>query len=297
MGRRGALHDLFVKYPLIGKIARETWYNITVPNKKPRQLIKFEFHVAEHCNLNCKCCDNFSPLAEKEFINFDVFCRDIERMSKIFKGEAEQITLIGGEPLLNEEICDIIKMCREHFPKCKLRIGTNGLLLKSMKEDFWKTCHESDTEIAVSYYPITLDMEGIKKIAEKYTVNVIFEIENGSITENYTQLVPLDLKGKQNPKLNFKMCPKASNCVLLKNGKLYTCSLIPNIVHFNRFFDENLPLSERDYIDIYENLTSEEILKLLVTVPDFCRYCNFANAEYGIKWDITKYERSEWAEG
>ena len=27
-----------------------------------------EVHLAEHCNLNCKGCSHFSPLAEKEFI-------------------------------------------------------------------------------------------------------------------------------------------------------------------------------------------------------------------------------------
>ena len=77
---RGKLHEYFLKYPRIGKKVRELFYMITVPSKKEREKIKFEIHLAEHCNLNCKCCNNFSPLANEEYLNYDIFLRDIQRM-------------------------------------------------------------------------------------------------------------------------------------------------------------------------------------------------------------------------
>ena len=30
-----------------------------------RRKMSFEIHLAEHCNLNCKGCDNYSPVAEE----------------------------------------------------------------------------------------------------------------------------------------------------------------------------------------------------------------------------------------
>ena len=141
-------------------------------------------------------------------------------------------------------------------------------------------------EISVSYYPIKLEIEKIKSVAKKNNVEIKFEIENGTITENYTERIPLDLEGKQNKKLNFKMCYKSNNCIQLKDGKLYTCSLIPNIVHFNNYFCENLDITE----------SKEEIIKKLNTPPAFCKYCDWANMESGIKWGISKKDKEEWAE-
>lgn len=93
---RGKMHELFLRFPKLGKIFRELWYMFSIPNKKPRERIKFELHLAEHCNLNCKCCNNFSPLAKAEYLDLEVFRKDIRRMHELFGGEAEQITLMGG---------------------------------------------------------------------------------------------------------------------------------------------------------------------------------------------------------
>lgn len=293
---RGKLHEYFLKYPRIGKKVRELFYMITVPSKKEREKIKFEIHLAEHCNLNCKCCNNFSPLDNEEYLNYDIFLRDIQRMKELFGGEAEQITLMGGEPLLNRDICNIICKVRHAFSKCKLVVVTNGILLLNMPIDFWTCCFDNQVEISVSYYPIKLEIEKIKSVAKKNNVEIKFEIENGTITENYTERIPLDLEGKQNKKLNFKMCYKSNNCIQLKDGKLYTCSLIPNIVHFNNYFCENLDITEDDYVDIYKAKSKEEIIKKLNTPPAFCKYCDWANMESGIKWGISKKDKEEWAE-
>ena len=77
---------------------------LSLPLKPKRTKIRFEVHIAEHCNLNCKSCNNFSCIAEPEFVDVEEFRKDFARMGEIFSHECEQIYLIGGEPLLNPDI-------------------------------------------------------------------------------------------------------------------------------------------------------------------------------------------------
>ena len=44
-----------------------------------KDKIRFIVDIVDHCNLNCKCCGHFSPLAQKSFL-------DKETFEKIFVG-------------------------------------------------------------------------------------------------------------------------------------------------------------------------------------------------------------------
>jgi len=43
--------------------------------------------------------------------------------------QPKNLTLIGGEPLIHPRIYDIIRTARQYFPKTRIEIATNGLLL------------------------------------------------------------------------------------------------------------------------------------------------------------------------
>ena len=47
-------------------------------------------------------------------------------------------------------------------------------------------------------------------------------------------------KGQCDPRRSFYKCFLANECIMLKDGKLYTCTLIPNIEHFNKHFKKKL---------------------------------------------------------
>lgn len=51
-----------------------------------RKKIKFEVHITEHCNLNCKYCFHFSPLAKEEYLTLEEYERDLARLSELFGG-------------------------------------------------------------------------------------------------------------------------------------------------------------------------------------------------------------------
>lgn len=266
-------------------------YNINSSERKlkPSKLLKFEVHLADHCNLNCKYCDHFSPLADKKFLDTAVFEKDCKRISELTNGRIESLLLLGGEPLLHPDIGIIINTSRKYFKKCSIIIYTNGILLLKQNEMFWKSCHENRAVIAISGYPISLDNNAIKKKSTKYNVKIIFLTRVKTMYKMH-----LDIEGRQDIGNSFKKCKRSNRCIFLEDGKLYTCTLIPNIKYFNTHFSKNLEISESDYIDIYQAKNVREILEFLCKPVPFCRYCNTNKYENGLAWGISKKEISEW---
>ena len=80
----------------------------------------------------------------------------------------------------------------------------------------------------------------------------------------------------------------------LKEGKIYPCTCIPNICHFNHYFNKNLEVTKDDYIDIYEVDDVKEIEDFLDKAVPFCAYCDVSNRTSGKKWDTSKREIEEW---
>lgn len=246
--------------------------------------------LSEHCNLNCTQCDHFSPLADEKFYNLADFKKDLERLSFLTNGNINKIALEGGEPLLCPEITEYIKIARENFKKTNIIIITNGILLNKMNEEFYNCLKENNIGLEITKYPINVDYEKIKNSAFKYGINL--KMLNETIKTSHK--VPLDLEGKQDTRESFMNCWHANNCVFLKEGKLFTCTIAPNIEHFNKFFNKNLELNKNEGIDIFKAQSMDEILAFLSRPIPFCRYCKVKERSFGHKWRISKKEITEW---
>jgi hypothetical protein len=196
---------------------------------KRRKLLRFDVQLADHCNLNCKGCGNFSPIAPKCFLDKEVFDKDCERLSTLTEGILEDIYLFGGEPLLHPEITGIIKIARKHFPKTDISILTNGLLLLKMNDEFWNCCRENNIKITITKYPVKIDIAAIKEKAKKALVRLEVFYED---TERTFFFRPLNPESSVNPKKNFMLCSEANRCIILRNGKL-ACTTASNIDFIN----------------------------------------------------------------
>lgn len=260
-----------------------------MPLKKKHSKIVMGFHVTEHCNLNCAGCDNFSPLAEPEFIDVSEFRRDIERMAFLFHNECERISLLGGEPLLHPELPEIIEIARKNFPVGKIRLLTNGTLLSRQEARFWEACRDNDIVIAMTHYPINVDIEKIMSLVKKFGV----KIEYSEMTKDEFLKEPVDLSGKGDFRKNFAACTRANYCVMLGHGRLYTCTFASNIHHFSRKFGKNIPVTEADYIDIYKVNDPEQILRRLAEPIPLCRFCDIIHIK-PVKWRVSEKDISEW---
>lgn len=258
-----------------------------------RSRLKFEVQLVEHCNLNCAGCNHFSPLAEPEFLEIEEFEHDMERLGGLFDHVCESILLLGGEPLLHPEIVSFVKAARENFGEGVISIVTNGILLPQQTEAFWRACHDYDTSIAITQYPIKLDMEGIHALAQKFDVEVRWFASDKNVFFSHT----IDLEGRGNPAKNFARCGEANNCITLKHGRLFPCSFAPHTHHFNKKFGENLEVTEADYIDIYKETNKRAIMRRLSQPIPFCRYCtkyvDLAQRRT-FQWGLSKGGIDEW---
>jgi len=257
---------------------------------KPRKLLKFSVHIAEHCNLNCAGCEHFSPLAEKKFTNIDNYEKDCIRLSELSGGIIEFLGIHGGEPLLNPQINDFLTISRKYFPVGQIAILTNGILLEKQPVSFWQICNEMRIDIIVTVYPIKINHSLIKEKADNYGVNII---QWGKETNKWRKL-KIDLKGSQNPVVSNYLCYASNTCFQLANGKIYKCWRIAYIEDFNRAFNQNLKVIQNDgYADIYGEQSLKKIMVKLAESADFCRYCNMKEAEC-VEWQRSKKEISEW---
>lgn len=253
----------------------------------------FEIHLVEHCNLKCQSCDNFSSLAEPEFVDVQYYERQMNRMSELAGSQINRIRLLGGEPLLHPEVNTLLEISRKAFPNARLLLTTNAILLDKMPEEFWNVCHNNNIVIEYTFYPVKLDREKHKELANQYGVELIpFD---GIPTEiKVSHRNPVNDKGDQDKYFNYEHCYQRWRCMSLKDGKLYPCTCIPNIYHFNKYFNKNIPVTDKDYIDIFRVNTVQEIEEFLSREVPFCAYCNVRNRSNGKPWSVTKFELGEW---
>lgn len=264
-----------------------------VKRQIPRSSLRFSVHLVEHCNLNCWGCDHFSPLAQNEFTDPMRFEKDFRRLSELFHGNARRIRLMGGEPLLHPQINAFLQIARTCFKKAKINVVTNGVLLMQMGDDFWDTCRQFAINIEITKYPIHLNLAAIQQKAHNSGVTLEFYGKT-DVTQKTSYHVPLDVTGGQEPRRNYFHCFHANNCIFLKDGRLYTCTVAPNIGHFNAYYGLAIPLTQADAIDIYQAKSAREIMRFLAKPIPFCRYCLVEKRTFNHPWRTSERDISEW---
>lgn len=258
---------------------------LITPMLSDSYLSYLEYHVADHCNLNCKYCTHYSPLVnEPVFTDFPSFCRDLEQF-KIHINDVGVIRILGGEPLLNKELPDFIKYTRKLFPASIITVVTNGMLLDRIDEQLIKAMQENIAFFHISYYP---PLEGRIDSVKKMLVenNIAFTITPKIDKFNKTQCLE-----HNNNEDFFYDCFQAT-CTCLHQGKVAPCYAPFTSKYFNKAYDQKLPTDEG--IDIYaEALTTEELKLQLLYPLKRCGYCINGQA---CDWEIigTNSKLEDW---
>lgn len=259
----------------------------------PLTLLPMRVALAEHCNLNCRGCDHFAPIAKPQFADFTSLAMDFARLSALFDGRADEILLMGGEPLLHPEIEKFMVMARKNFQKAKIEITTNGVLLMKQPESFWETCRCNDIIINVTKYPIPLDFKAMEEKSAIYGVKYHYFGNSGEVVKTLFQH-KLSMTKTQDAWTSYLLCGRANNCIYLQDGRLYTCTVAPTVRHFDRRFGTNLFNAEENSIDIYEAKSAQEIMEFLAKPIPFCSHCRIAETVQGIPWCRSKKTIDEW---
>ena len=289
------LGKLDYKHPLyrISYALYIRWNAISRLRKKKVTEMEVQIHAACHCNLNCAACNAFCPIIEETFADTEVIKKDLARLALLTDGNIKMLVISGGEPLLNPKLPEIISCARSYFPNVNLQIITNGTLLTGAAVKFWESCRDNKAKISITLYPIKINIDKIKEIAEQYNVEVNYQ-DDTDIREKTMYCTPLDTSGGQDIKESYRLCFMANYCFTLENGRMYTCPVIAHMQHFNSSFNQKFTVSKRDSIDIHEVGSIDEVLSFMCKPMPFCRYCNKKDRINGIKWEVSKRDLSEW---
>lgn len=155
-------------------VAEWYWYN-----KKQVHLVEVHTSVTTRCTLQCKNCNMFMPYY-KQHKDSDVamFKQDMDQLFRVVD-KVFSIGILGGEPLLNKDLADMIEYLHENY---RNRIGeisviTNGTLLPDDKLlNVWKKCnvriHISDYTKTVPYEKRLQEFEQLMKANHvEYRIN------------------------------------------------------------------------------------------------------------------------------
>lgn len=223
-----------------------------------------EFHTNDHCNLNCKNCNNYSNLVQSEvFTDYGQFAKDVSRL-KVLVSHIHVIRILGGEPLLNKETYRFVKLMREKYPYAELRIVTNGTLLLQVDERLANTMLEENAMFEISAYPILYDkMDTIA--AYLHEKGIRFKI--GWIANRF------------NPPLiheyGYPLKTVDCNCIHMRNGKLARCPLVQYLDYYNAAHGTDYDGSD-GIIDLYDTeLTFSDLWKRINTSFSLCNRCGF----------------------
>jgi hypothetical protein len=249
------------------------------------ELQYIETHLVDHCNLNCKGCSHFSPLAENTFADIHVFKKDFFRLSQLFDNILA-IRLMGGEPLLHPDLILFLKFARSIFKNSQIYLVTNGTLLLKQSDMFWENCSENNIIIQISRYPIKLDLEKIWKTAIKFHV----KIDLNQIMTHFFKIINMD--GNSDPTKSFQHCRSKWNCYFLRDGKVFICWFAANVHIFNKYFRKNIPVTEADYMNIHDNVSGTDIVNFLSSPKPICNFCLVKWPTF--KWKISEKRQSEW---
>lgn len=234
--------------------------NRTLPWGRPT-LDYLEFHLADHCNLNCAGCLHYAPFADKRLADVEVVRRDFARMRELF-ANVRHVRIMGGEPLLHPQAVEFARIVREAFPRSKVCVVTNGLLLAS----FRGLAELARLKVGVDWtkYPPLAGKEAqIRTLCAQAGVSL-------RVTENSAFMARLVPDGAVGIRKSFRWCRKRLYCPLLDNGRVYTCAPARFAPYYNKAAGTRL--FAEPGLDIHKS-TAREIMTYLMSPSFACRFC------------------------
>jgi organic radical activating enzyme len=235
-----------------------------------------EYFLTDTCNLRCENCAPNSPfLSDPNLPCLNEFAESLSFLSRVVR--SDELRVLGGEPLLNPDICKFLALARQSGIFDYIRVITNGLLLPKMSEDFWRLADI----VRISEYPATraffseLRLEWLRAVASRFQTKLEV-VKNTHFLEATSNA---RIEDRAAVKRIFAACGEAHgwSCHLLYRNRLYRCSRVHTLdrylsrigVQHENFTDEDgMVIDGRRslYSELNEYLRSPEPLKA-------CSFC------------------------
>ncbi len=233
----------------------------------PEDIIPhIETHAVDYCNLNCKACIHFSALYKKTEFDPGIIYRDIDAITA-FKGGILSFYIMGGEPLLRDDLDEVIRYSRKRLPQSDIQVLTNGLLISRNMEKLWRCLNECNVTLTVSEYkPIKNRHSEIIEILEGYKVPYI--IREYQEKEKFVKTISADVD-TQYPKTCI-----CDGCVNVYKGMVARCPAVMYLDHVNNAFQINLPQEGIFPISDFDSVSGlNDEMRKRIPLCDHCVLC------------------------
>ena len=190
-----------------------------------------EFHVAFGCNLTCESCAHYSNHTHSGTIA----PAELERQVALWNRKIvpKSFRLLGGEPTLNKDLLDLIRVARHGWPAAggtQLELITNGLRLERFP-GLAAVLEETDCRLVISVHHDGPDyaraVEPVRRLVEGWQATHELRVDWRPSFRYWTRryhgygsaMKPF-ADGDQ--RASWTNCP-ARHCVQLFEGKLWKC--------------------------------------------------------------------------
>ena len=247
--------------------------------------IEVEMHIVDHCNLNCNCCNHFSPIAEPWFISLESFEEQLQLLKNNIP-TLKRFLMIGGEPLLHPQFLELCQIARKILGY-EVIVGTisNGTIIDKI-EKHRKEYLDMNIIFTFSSYMGYTKLDRIKELKP------LGRVYNTRILSKQTLVDPT---GSQDGFVNFFNCADHKlPCFTLKEKKLYICPFSAHLEHFCKRFNTNIPEIEWiDYLPIDQIQGNLDLIqKFCFTPKNICKYCE--SNEDACPFDASKKDYVEY---
>lgn len=231
-----------------------------------------ETHAVDYCNLNCKACTHFAPLFSAEEFRPETIYEDMERLAA-FTDRILSFYIMGGEPFLREDLDQVAKKARRHFPQSNIQVVTNGLLLPEKVPDrILSALEENKIMVSISEYkPTAQVIEQIRERLESHRMD--YSIRSAEDKEVFTKTLSLR-KDTAYPHLCI-----SDGCVNLYKGKLSRCPSVMYMDRLNGKFHLDLPTDGIYPLSSFSSI--QECNEAMRKAIPLCAHC----VDYPIRWE------------
>lgn len=208
--------------------------------KRKPSLRYLETHITDFCNLKCYGCGHMcDKIEEMSFADVDSFLLAFKKLSELFSN-IKVLRLMGGEPLLCENLFEYIDIAYRFFPHSDIRIVSNGLLYNKLNESTIESIKRTGTSLQISQYPPT------RQLANQ----IISFCSERDIPLLLSAPVTKFFRGRDSgkPKDQATMWKKCSSrhCHFLDGTRIYPCTGVCLRYKYSRFSKRPLSKEEHD---------------------------------------------------
>lgn len=240
-----------------------------------------EIHVSHACNLFCSQCTHYSNFSHKGMLSKEDANFEMGLWSQ--RINPRMFSMLGGEPAVNKELCDIVRLSRKHW-RNKIQLVSNGFLLKN-HPDLPKILSDVDCSLEISIHHNSEEyQEKFKPVRElvlnweeKYGIRLNIRQSVDRWIRAYLGNGP-DMQPYQdgNPRKSWEVC-RSRWCPQIFEGQIYKCPQIAYLaMQLEKIGSKKGWEKYLEYKPISSDCTHEELKEFLNREDESC--CNMCPA-------------------